>query len=52
MDKILKLFLKKSIENACKTSGISAEYLHQIPSGNRKRSIHDDITIILCSLEN
>jgi serine/threonine protein phosphatase PrpC len=52
MKKLAGSFFEEAIKNVSKKRGVSREFLTQAPPGPQKRNIHDDITILILSLQN
>jgi serine/threonine protein phosphatase PrpC len=52
MKKLAGSLFEEAIQNVSKKRGISREFLTQAPPGPQKRSIHDDITILILNLQN
>jgi hypothetical protein len=43
---------ESAMDSVVKEKGISRQYIANISPGDRKRSIHDDITILILNLQN
>jgi len=52
MESVASALFDAALNRICKESGISREFLSQLPPSKRKRSLHDDITILVLSLKN
>ena len=52
MNNLAGALLEQAISNVSKNRGISREFLSQAPPGPRRRSIHDDITVLVLSLHD
>lgn len=49
---LLEKLIDETLESCCKTHGVTRSFLDNCPPGPRKRSIVDDISIIVLNLEN
>jgi hypothetical protein len=52
MKKLAGSLFEEALQHVIKNRGVSREFLTQAPPGPQKRSIHDDITILILDLHN
>lgn len=51
LKKVAACLFENAIDNVSKKRGVSREFITQAPPGTMKRNIHDDITILVLSLQ-
>lgn len=49
---VVKGLLEAALNNVCQEKGYSREFLNNLEPGSQKRSIVDDITILVLNLED